>query len=66
MIYEQLLNIEEAIKNYNQAINMDDNNKDLIYRLGMILYQDGQYKKSLEYLRRHLLYQPKIFKSLKF
>ena len=34
LIYEQLLNIEEAIKNYNQAINMDDNNKDLIYRLG--------------------------------
>tara|TARA_Y100000589_G_C27176479_1_gene638967 strand:+ start:51 stop:1640 length:1590 start_codon:yes stop_codon:yes gene_type:complete len=59
LIYERLLNINEAIQNYNQAINMDDNNNDLIYRLGMILYNDGQHKKSLEYLRRHLLYQPK-------
>ena len=42
--YETLLKPTAAIKNYNQAINMDNNNIDLIYRLGMVLYQDNQIK----------------------
>ena len=33
------LNPTKSIQNYKQAIQMDNNNLDLIYRLGMILYK---------------------------
>ena len=44
---------------------MDDDRQDLIYRLGMLLYQDSQFKKSLEYLRRYISYQPKDITVIK-
>ena len=52
------------IQIYKDVLDPDYCN-DLIYRLGMILYQDGQLKKSLEYLRRYLAYEPKDIEVIK-
>ena len=63
-IYEQLLNLDHAFKNYKQALNIDENHAEAIHRLGILYYDNQQFKKSLEYIRKHIIYNPDDIESL--
>ncbi len=57
-VYEKILNIDEAIKNYKITRKFNQEITEVNRRLGLLLYQKELYRKAVEPLRDYIIFNP--------
>ena len=58
IINEDIMEIDNALESYTKAREFSPEIEDNHYRLGMLFYRTGKFKKAMEPLREYIIFQP--------